>query len=177
MSATTTSLRFYSLDYKDSRTYVLAALFLLGNIVLPQLCHLVPGGGLRWLPIYFFTLAGAYKYGWRPGVLTAIASPLANSLLFGMPAAGMLPVIMLKSVALAGVAGYAGRRFGRVSLPILLGVVLLYQLLGGAGEFFLNLVDGQSAHAALAACLQDFRIGLPGLAAQVFLGYSVIKKL
>ena len=57
----TTTLRLYSLEYKQAKTYLAAALFVAGNILLPQLCHLVPQGGIRWLPIYFFTLVGAYK--------------------------------------------------------------------------------------------------------------------
>lgn len=106
-----------------------------GNIVLPQICHLVPQGGLRWLPIYFFTLVGAYKYGWRVGLLTAVLSPAVNSALFGMPAAAMLPVILLKSVLLAVAASLAAWRAGRVTLPLLAGVVLFYQLFGSLGEW------------------------------------------
>lgn len=98
--------------------------------VLPQICHLVPQGGLRWLPIYFFTLVGAYKYGWRVGLLTAVLSPVVNSALFGMPAAAALPAILLKSVLLAAAAGFAARRFGRTTLPLLAGVVLFYQTAG-----------------------------------------------
>ena len=107
----TTAVKLYSLDYRDAKTYLAAALFVAGNIVLPQICHLVPQGGLRWLPIYFFTLVGAYKYGWRVGLLTAVLSPLVNSALFGMPAAAALPAILLKSVLLAAAAGFAARRF------------------------------------------------------------------
>ena len=92
----TTAVKLYSLDYRDAKTYLAAVLFVAGNIVLPQICHLVPQGGLRWLPIYFFTLVGAYKYGWRVGLLTAVLSPLVNSALFGMPAAAALPAILLK---------------------------------------------------------------------------------
>ena len=100
----TTAVKLYSTGYREAKTYLAAALFVAGNIVLPQICHLVPQGGLRWLPIYFFTLVGAYKYGWRVGLLTAVLSPAVNSALFGMPAAAMLPVILLKSVLLAGAA-------------------------------------------------------------------------
>ena len=60
----TTTIRLYSLDYNNVKTYFAAALFILGNLVLPQLCHLIPQGGLTLLPIYFFTLIAAYKYGW-----------------------------------------------------------------------------------------------------------------
>ncbi len=100
----TTAVKLYSLDYRDAKTYLAAALFVAGNILLPQICHSVPQGGLRWLPIYFFTLVGAYKYGWRVGLLTAVLSPLVNSALFGMPAAAALPAILLKSVLLAAAA-------------------------------------------------------------------------
>ena len=102
----TTSVKLYSLEYSEAKTYLAAALFLAGNIVLPQLFHTIRLGGPTWLPIYFFTLVGAYKYGWRAGLLTALASPVANALLFGMPAAAALPAIVLKSVLLAGAAGW-----------------------------------------------------------------------
>lgn len=123
----TTAVKLYSTGYREAKTYLAAALFVAGNIVLPQICHLVPQGGLRWLPIYFFTLVGAYKYGWRVGLLTAVLSPAVNSALFGMPAAAMLPVILLKSVLLAVAASLAAWRAGRVTLPLLAGVVLFYQ--------------------------------------------------
>ena len=113
----TSSVTLYSTGYRETRTYLAAALFAAGNIVLPQLCHLVQLGGPTMLPIYFFTLVGAYKYGWRVGLLTALLSPAVNSALFGMPAAAMLPVILLKSVLLAVAASLAARRAGRVTLP------------------------------------------------------------
>ena len=136
----TTAVKLYSTGYREAKTYLAAALFVAGNIVLPQICHLVPQGGLRWLPIYFFTLVGAYKYGWRVGLLTAVLSPAVNSALFGMPAAAMLP-----------------------------GVVLFYQLFGSLGEWAWT--------GSAKAALQDIRIGLPGMLAQVFAGYAVLRYL
>ena len=90
----TTTVRLYSLGYGQAKTYWTAFLFVAGNVLLPQLCHLFPLGGVRWLPIYFFTLVGAYKYGWRVGLLTAVASPWLNSALFGMPAAAVLRMLL-----------------------------------------------------------------------------------
>ena len=77
-----TSAKLYSLNYSNVRTYLFALLFVVGNIALPQICHLVPYGGPTLLPIYFFTLIAAYKYGFRVGLLTAILSPVINHLLF-----------------------------------------------------------------------------------------------
>ena len=90
----TKTVKLYSLDYSNARTYLMAALFIAGNMALPQLFHLIPQGGITWLPIYFFTLICAYKFGWKVGLLTAILSPIINSLLFGMP----LPAVSRHSV-------------------------------------------------------------------------------
>ena len=97
----TSSIKLYSLNYNETKTYIAAAMFILGNIALPQLCHLVPQGGMIMLPIYFFTLIGAYKYGWKVGLMTAVLSPVINHLLFGMPAAAVLAPILVKSTVLA----------------------------------------------------------------------------
>lgn len=163
----TTTIKLYTLGYDNVKTYMVAALFIIGNIVLPQLFHLVPKGGMIWLPIYFFTLIGAYKYGWKAGLLTAVLSPTVNSLLFGMPMMVALPAILLKSVLLALCAGYMASRYRSVSIPLLLSTVLLYQILGTFGEWAMR--------GNLMLALQDFRIGIPGMLLQVFGGYAVIK--
>ena len=165
----TKTVKLYSLEYTNVKTYLVAALFIAGNIVLPQLCHLVPQGGIRWLPIYFFTLIGAYKYGWRVGLLTAVASPLLNAAIFGMPAVAALPAILLKSGLLAVIAGFAAAHFQKATLSMLAAVVLVYQVLGSLGEWALT---GSSLSA-----IQDFRIGLPGMFLQVFGGWAVINFL
>lgn len=165
----TTSVKLYSLEYKEAKTYWTAALFVLGNIALPQLCHTVHLGGPTWLPIYFFTLVGAYKYGWRVGLLTAVVSPLVNSALFGMPLAAALPAILLKSVLLALAAGYAAARFRKASLWLLAAVVLAYQIVGTLGEWALV--------GDLFAAVQDFRVGLPGMLFQVAGGWVVVNFL
>ncbi|MDE6634923.1 MAG: ECF transporter S component [Bacteroidaceae bacterium] len=164
-----TTLRLQSLPFSSTKTYLAATLFAIGNIVLPQLFHLVPQGGVTWLPIYFFTLVGAYTYGWRVGLLTALVSPIANSLLFGMPAVAVLPAILLKSVLLAVFAGYAAARFEKASLPLLLAVVAAYQIVGTLGEWAMK-------GDFFLAC-QDFRIGIPGMLLQVVGGRVVINHI
>lgn len=162
----TTTVKLYAWDYTHAKTYLAATLFIAGNILLPQLCHLIPQGGIRWLPIYFFTLVGAYKYGWKVGLATALASPLVNAALFGMPAVAVLPAILLKSVVLAMTAGMAATRFRKVSLELLAAVVLTYQVVGTLAEWVMV--------GNLFVSLQDFRIGLPGMLLQVFGGWLFI---
>lgn len=158
-----------NLSVKELRTWIFATLFIIGNLLLPQLCHFVPNGGLIFLPIYFFTLIAAYKFGLKVGLLTAILSPLVNNLLFGMPVVAMLPVILTKSVLLVVVASLVANRSKSVSLLLLALVVLAYQVLGG-------MVEGVLAQNLLAG-VQDFRMGFPGLLVQVLGGWMALKAM
>ena len=165
----TSSIKLYSLNYNDSKTYIAAALFILGNIALPQLCHMVPQGGMILLPIYFFTLIGAYKYGWKVGLMTAILSPVINHLAFGMPAAAVLAPILVKSTILALAASYIASHSKKVSIALMAGVVLTYQVAGGLFEWAFT--------GSFAAAVQDFRLGVPGMLLQIAGGYLFIKYL
>ena len=166
MSAT---VKLYSFSLSNVHTYLFAALFIIGNLVFPQLAHLIPGGGLIFLPIYFFTLIGAYKYGVNVGILTAVLSPLLNSLIFEMPAMDFVPAIVFKSVLLAMAAAWAAKYFGKVSFFGILIAILFYQIIGTAFEWILT--------QSFAIAIQDFRIGIPGLLIQLFGGYIVLKAL
>src|SRR5690554_7103386 len=146
-----TTAKLYSLSLNNTRTYLFATLFVLGNLLLPQLAHLVPQGGLILLPIYFFTLVAAYKYGIHVGLLTAILSPLANHLLFGMPPATMLPIIMIKSAILAVAASMVAKYSGKVSFFGILLAIIAYQVIGTGIEWAMT--------RNFFIAVQDFRIG------------------
>ena len=163
------TVKLYSLSWAEMRTYLFALLFVAGNILLPQLCHLVPQGGLILLPIYFFTLIAAYKYGLNVGLMTAVLSPLVNSALFGMPPAAALPIIIIKGVLLAVAAALVARRSKSASLLAIIGVVLAYQLLGGLIEWALT--------GSIASALQDWKLGYPGMILQAIGGWLVLNYL
>ena len=161
--------RQLNLSVVNVRTYLFAVLFVGGNMLLPQLCHLMPDGGKIFLPIYFFTLIASYKFGLKVGILTAVLSNLCNHLLFGMPPAGMLPVLLVKSTLLALVGAIVADRSQRVSLLHVAAVVVAYQVLGGIAEWLIA--------SDLSAALQDFKIGFPGMLLQVVLGWVILKGL
>jgi hypothetical protein len=161
------NVKLYSLNYSETRTYFVAFIFILGNIALPQLCHLIPQGGLMWLPIYFFTLIGAYKFGIKVGFLTAVLSPILNSVLFGMPLPSILPAILVKSILLAAAGGFASQHYKRISISVLASVVIFYQLVG-------TLIEWALVNNFFLA-LQDIRIGIPGILLQIFGSYFFIK--
>jgi hypothetical protein len=152
------------------RALLWAAIFVVGNLALPFACHHAPVGnlGIMLLPIYFFTLIAAYKFGWQVGLLTALLSPLLNSLLLGMPVVAALPIIMTKSALLSGFAWLVAWRSGKLSLLHLLAVVLAYQFVGSAIEMLLY---------GMAAGMAEFQNAWAGMLLQVVGGYFILKIL
>ena len=159
--------RQINLSVTNVKTYLFSALFVVGNLVLPQLCHQIPDGGKILLPIYFFTLIASYKFGLKVGLLTAIASPLLNCLFFGMPPLALLPVILIKSSILAIVAAYIANKSKSISLLLVECTIITYQLFGGLAEWLIT--------SNFTAAVQDFRIGFPGMLAQWILGWGILK--
>ena len=164
---TTKNIALYQLSFSELKTYLLAAAFVVGNIALPQLCHLVPQGGLIWLPIYFFTLVAAYKYGLGVGLLTAILSPLVNHVLFGMPPSAALPIILIKSTLLALAAAFIAKKTQTVSLLTVTLAVVAYQALGMLVEWGMT--------GSLQAALQDVWLGYPGIFLQIVGGWLLLR--
>lgn len=162
-----TSVRLYRLNYDELKTYLWAAVFVVCNMVLPKVFHLIPQGGIIFAPLSLVILAGAYKLGWKTGLLAAVASPLINNLVFGMPEWGVLPVMTLKLAVLALVAGLTAQHFCSVSLLLLISVVLVSEVIGGLGELALT--------GGIADTVKDFTIGWPGLLLQVFGTYLIVK--
>lgn len=160
-------IRIYNYGLNELKTYLFVFLFVAGNIILPQLCHLIPDGGKMFLPIYFFTLIASYKYGVKVGLMTAVLSPIVNSLFFGMPALALLPAILTKSVVLALAASFVANKTQKVSIVNLLIVVLAYQFVGTLAEWAMT--------SSFYVAIQDFRLGIPGMLLQLFGTYFLLK--
>ena len=164
-----TNVRLYTLNYDEVKTYLWATVFIACNLVLPQVFHLIPQGGVMFSPLSLVILAGAYKFGWKTGLLAALLSPLVNHTLTGLPAWEVLPVMTLKLAVLAMVAGFAAQHFKTVSLPLLIAVVLVSKAIGALGELVIT--------GGIAATVADFTIGWPGLLLQVFGTWLILKTI
>ena len=169
MKSSAQNVALYQLSYSQLKTYLIAAAFIVGNIALPQLCHLMPQDGLIFLPIYFFTLVAAYKYGFTVGLTTAVLSPLVNSALFGMPPAAALPIILIKSVTLAVAAAWIARKTSKVTLLTVALAVIAYQLIGSLAEWAMT--------GSIEKASQDIVLGWPGCLIQIVGGYLVLRYL
>ena len=149
------------------RSLVLAAVCVALGLVLPFLTGQIPSIGSKLSPMHIPVLLCGFLCGWQYGLAAGFVLPLLRNLLFGMPPAAALAPILIKSVLLALAAGYAATHFRKISLPLLCGVVLFYQVVGTlfewaiAGSFF--------------AAVQDFRLGIPGMLLQIVGGYAIIR--
>ena len=75
----------------------------------------------------------------------------------------------LRTAILALTAGYVASHTKKVSIALLAGVVLAYQVAGGLFEWAYT--------SSFAAAVQDFKLGLPGMLLQIVGGYLFIKYL
>lgn len=154
-----------TLKLSQTRLYVSSALFVAANIALPHLFHLIPGGGVMFLPIYFFTLIAAMRYGVYAGVLTAVMTPLMGYALFGAPMAAMIPDMLLKGIVLSVVSCLIVRKNGYSLLSSLCSVLAAWTIVGIA----------ELPMMGTAYAFQDFVTGLPGMAMMVLGSWIMVK--
>ena len=106
------------LSVTEARFYLYTTLFVAGNIALPALCHLVPGGGAMLLPIYFFTLVAGWRFGLAAGLATAGLSPPSHPPPPRMPPPAVPPAISTaNSITLRLTSGASSSVFPVTATP------------------------------------------------------------
>jgi len=160
---------FLYLDFglAQSKTYLLSLSLIAGSILFPYILHHFNLAGEIFLPIYFFVLIGAYKFGWKAGAITGIFFPLVSFALTSMPILAILPLVIIKGVLLASAASFFARKRAGLSLLNLSLIVLSYQAAG-----FL-IVYPLTHNFTLATA--DVVRGYPGLLLQIIGGYILLK--
>lgn len=152
---------------KSNTSYLMSSLFILANISLPHLFHMIPGGGIMFLPIYFFTAFAAVCYGKWNGILTAVMSPAIGYLMFGMPRISLLPDMILKGIMLSVVLAYLMTKVRTITARIIavpLGVATAWII---AGLMELPILNYEMA-------FQDFFTGIPGLLFMTLAGWIAL---
>ena len=155
-----------TIDLTRIRT-AMTLLFIGANIGLPHLFHMIPGGGIMFLPIYFFTAVATVLYGRNMGVLTAMMSPLMGYLIFGAPRLFMLPDMMLKGVLLSVAVAFLltkSRNISQRYLAIPVGVLSAW-IMAGIMELPFRGFDFS---------FQDFFTGIPGLCLMTIGGWIAL---
>jgi hypothetical protein len=160
---------YLNFGLSELKTYILSVGLIAGSVLFPYVLHHFYLAGEIFLPIYFFVLIGAYKFGWKVGAITAIFSPLASFVLTGMPMMSILPSVIIKGIILALATGLFTRKQTKLSLLTLSLIVLAYQAIGFAIVYALT----QSITISSA----DVVLGYPGLLLEVIGGYILLKSL
>ena len=154
--------RAAALEFRRADTYIRTAVFVAASVILPQVCHAFGISGQVFIPIMFFALFAAIRFGLVCGLLTAVFSPIASFLISGMPDAAILPVIVVKSAALATVLGAIIAKRGRINFLGVLAAVVSYQI---AGFLLQGAVTGD-----FAAAWNAVAISWPGMLIQFAAG-------
>lgn len=152
---------------KDYSTYLWVLALVAGNVLFPQLCHMMPLGGKALLPIMLFTMVAAVRFGLSCALLTAVVSPLISSLLFGMPTGVMLVAVLVKSLVIALVFGFWRERKGTFSILNLL-------LLAVAVQAFCFVVEG-ALMFGFDVSWADLLISYPGVILQIAVSTIVVR--
>ena len=151
---------------------VTAALAITAAVLMPQLFHAVgavsglgAAPGRAFLPMHIPVLLAGFLAGPVVGLAAGIISPLVSFAISGMPAASLLPVMMLELAAYGAAAGL----LSRVKLP---GVVkLLAAQLCGRAVYAAAVLAAVylfgSVSLTPAQILPAFAAGIPGLLLQL----------
>jgi hypothetical protein len=161
--------KFTYLDFglTEYRTYFLSSALIIGSVLLPHAFHQFHLAGQVFLPIYFFVLIGAYKFGYKVGVITGIFSPLISFFLTGMPMLMILPFVIVKGIILGLIAGFFVTKFRKLSMLSLFLVVISYQSIG----FLIVYLFTHNLNLSTT----DLILGYPGLILQVVGGYTLLR--
>ncbi len=151
----------------DIKLYLFWVVFTLGNLIFPMVVHTIPQGGMIFLPLFFFTLVAAYSEGLLLGVLVAIASPLINHALTGMPMLVMLPSVLFKSIFIAVVASSVAHYLKKISLPAIIFMVVAMQVLGGLFDYVMT--------GNLERAIGSLKMGVPGMIIMAVGGYVLLR--
>lgn len=163
---------------KMSRTksLMMTALCIALCVVLPMALHSIPKAGIIFGPMHLPVLLCGLVCGWQFGLLCGLVGPLLSSLLTGMPAAAMLPGMMLELAVYGLVAGILVRvvHTGKIYLDLyisLIAAMLAGRILAGIAN---ALIFTPGGYSLTVWATSYFVTSLPGIVIQLLLIPSIV---
>jgi len=152
------------------RTLTVTGLLLAVGLLLPLLFHSLfgPSGGRMLLPMHYSVLVGGLLLGPVAGAFLGITTPLLSAVMTGMPAAPVLPPMVIELAAYGLVAGLARRQLRDSVLWSLLLAMVTGRVALGLAVALIGPAIGLDARP-VAYVLASITAGLPGIAAQLVL--------
>jgi thiamine transporter ThiT len=163
------------LKYVDVRSYIITAVFILLDVLVPRLFHQFHLAGATYLPMHIFVLMAGLLYGWRAGLIVGLLTPISSYAVSQMPMASMLPQVTVELAAYGLVAGLLRERCHFKAVWSLLTAMVTGRVALFATISIIYLVAG-TANSPLGAAATPWsaigsavRQGLPGILIQLAL--------
>jgi LytS/YehU family sensor histidine kinase len=113
-----------SLRYKDIRSYLLTAAFVMLAVFVPLVFHQFHLAGATFLPMHIFVLIAGLLFGWRTGLLVGLFTPLTSYFISGMPALNILPQVVIEVSAYGLIAGILREKYNLRTIWSLIGAII-----------------------------------------------------
>lgn len=123
------------LKYTDIRSYIFTSVFVLLSVLTPWAFHQFHLAGPTFLPMHIFVLVTGLVFGWRAGLIVGLLTPLASSVISGMPVLRILPQIIVELSTYGFVAGVLHQKLNLRVIWSLLGAII-----GGRLALFLTVL-------------------------------------
>jgi LytS/YehU family sensor histidine kinase len=162
-----------ALKYKDIRSYLLTAAFVMLAVFVPWVFHQFHLAGPTFLPMHIFVLIAGLLFGWRAGLLVGLFTPLASYFISGMPALNILPQVIIEVSTYGIIAGILREKYHLRTIWSLLGAMICGRLALLSAILIIYLIAGQSygplglESNPLASFWSTTKQGWPGIVIQL----------
>jgi LytS/YehU family sensor histidine kinase len=162
-----------ALRYKDIRSYVITAAFVMLAVFVPWVFHQFHLAGPTLLPMHIFVLIAGLLFGWRAGLLVGLFTPLISYFISGMPALNVLPQVVIEVSAYGFIAGILREKYHLRTIWSLLGAIIGGRLALLLAISVIYLIIGQSYSplgleaGPLASFWSTIKQGWPGILLQL----------
>jgi len=162
-----------ALKYKDIRSYLLTAAFVMLAVFVPWVFHQFHLAGPTFLPLHIFVLIAGLLFGWRAGLLVGLFTPLTSYFISGMPALNILPQVIIEVSSYGFIAGILREKYNMRTIWSLLGAIVGGRLALLVAISIIYLIGGQSYSPLgpganpLTSFWATVKQGWPGIAIQL----------
>lgn len=162
-----------ALRYKDIRSYILTAAFVMLAVFVPWVFHQFHLAGPTFLPMHIFVLIAGLLFGWRAGLLVGLFTPLVSYFISGMPVLNILPQVVIELSAYGFIAGILREKYHLRTIWSLLGAIIGGRLALLIAISIIYLIGGQSYSPLgpganpLTSFWSTVKQGWPGIAMQL----------
>jgi uncharacterized membrane protein len=161
------------LRYKDVRSYLLTAAFVMLAVALPWVFHQFHLAGPTFLPMHIFVILAGLLFGWRAGLLVGLFTPAVSYFVSGMPTINILPQVVIELSAYGLIAGVLREKYHLRTIWSLLGAMIGGRLALLATVSIIYFIAGQSYSplgmetGPMASFWSTVQQGWPGIAIQM----------